>query len=309
MTFKKSILILMISSLSLLLNFNCLFLGTEQSLPYTCTTEDRTKDCSDATQRTVCGWFSSKIQCFRYPCAITTKSICEACTSENVETVTDNDCEKQDDKPVSNDNPDNETPNESDVFYCTTDQRKEDLMCTEEWLPVCGYNKNQDCKTSDCYKEYGNNCNACKNSDIVYTIKGECKVYKETESNTSTEEIRYTITGEVDTNNNYPELYFCTEEDQSKEACTAVNEDTCGFSNCDDEDGCFIDYSSKCAACKNKDIVYSTNGKCKDIETESVRLYYLAVTTKVVDDKNSSGAGYILNIGMISLFLLLSSLL
>lgn len=63
--------------------------------PYTCTKADRNRDCECAKHRTVCGWFDQTIQCVRYPCAITSNSICEACLNEHVFEVTDGDCESQ----------------------------------------------------------------------------------------------------------------------------------------------------------------------------------------------------------------------
>jgi len=41
-------------------------------------------------------------------------------------------------------------------------------MCTMDYQPVCGFDKDHNSKT------YSNRCVACSNERVVYTIKGEC---------------------------------------------------------------------------------------------------------------------------------------
>lgn len=294
---------------------NSLFLAEEQTLPYKCSDSDRKKDCSGSTERTVCGWFNDTIKCFRYPCAVTAKSVCEACNNENVAEVTDKDCEKQDDKPVSNTNPPDDNGNSDDtkVVECTKEQRGSDIMCTEEWLPVCGYKEKTACADNSkaCIQNYGNNCSACREKEVMYTINGECPVYKDdTETNTNndnTEEIKYTITGKED-DAVYAELHFCSSEEQEVKSCDGVkNEDICGFTSCDEDDGCPKDFTNNCLACKSTDILYTTAGKCKDIQKETIRLQYLALTAGVAD-LNGSSSSYIsiLGYGFAAILLLLN---
>jgi len=41
-------------------------------------------------------------------------------------------------------------------------------MCTMDYQPVCGFDRDQK------YKTYSNACTACSDKQVVYTIKGEC---------------------------------------------------------------------------------------------------------------------------------------
>jgi hypothetical protein len=43
-------------------------------------------------------------------------------------------------------------------------------MCTMDYKPVCGFDKNNNSKT------YSNACSACSNKQVVTYIKGECSV-------------------------------------------------------------------------------------------------------------------------------------
>lgn|SRR3989338_2988856 len=59
-----------------------------------CTPESRKAEVCMALYDPVCGWFSQKIQCVRYPCAVTASNACEACKNENVESWTKGMCPK-----------------------------------------------------------------------------------------------------------------------------------------------------------------------------------------------------------------------
>lgn len=316
---KYTIQLTLIALIYFISNINSLFLGEEQTLPYKCSDSDRKKDCNGSTERTVCGWFNDSIKCFRYPCAITAKSVCEACNNENVAEVTDKDCEKQDDKPVSNTESSTSPPdefddnsNETKIVECTEKQRSQDIMCTEEWLPVCGYKEKTACADNSkaCLQNYGNNCSACRQKEVMYTVNGECPVYKDdtdTDTRDNTEEVKYTITGKED-DSAYAELHFCSTEEQEVKSCDGVkNEDICGFTSCDGDDGCPKDFTNNCLACKASDIMYTTAGKCKDVPTESIRLQYLALTAGVADlNGNSSSFISVLGYGITAILLLLS---
>jgi hypothetical protein len=301
-----TILLVITLSSSNLKFVNSLFLAEEQVFPYKCTEADRKKDCSGSTERTVCGWFNDSVRCIRYPCAITAKSVCEACNVENVESVTDKDCDHQNDGLDAKDennleddiNKDNDTVDEENsIVECTEKQRNQDIMCTQDWLPVCGYKQKTACADSSkaCVKNYGNNCTACKDKEVMYTRDGECPVFKGDDTTTTndsenTEEVKYTITGKQDEDNTeYKELHFCSVDEQNVKSCDDVkNEDICGFSNCDDKDGCTKDFTNNCLACKSTDIVYTTAGKCKDIAIESVRLQYLSLTAGIANESVKS---------------------
>jgi len=41
-------------------------------------------------------------------------------------------------------------------------------MCTMDYQPVCGFDKDHKSKT------YSNGCTACSSKRVIYTIKGEC---------------------------------------------------------------------------------------------------------------------------------------
>jgi hypothetical protein len=64
-------------------------------------------------------------------------------------------------------NTEDTTTNEEQRVYCTEDQRDVEV-CTMEYAPVCGYHEDGS------YETYGNVCEACKNSEIIYWIQGEC---------------------------------------------------------------------------------------------------------------------------------------
>lgn len=67
---------------------------TEENKTF-CKPDQRNADFCIAVYEPVCGWFnSSKVQCFKYPCAITSGNSCEACKNENVLYWTEGECPK-----------------------------------------------------------------------------------------------------------------------------------------------------------------------------------------------------------------------
>jgi hypothetical protein len=59
--------------------------------------------------------------------------------------------------------------------YCTPEQKKAQ-MCTMEYMPVCGWSKQDgECLTEPCMQTYGNKCVACAQEDVIYWTHGECQ--------------------------------------------------------------------------------------------------------------------------------------
>jgi len=56
-----------------------------------CDPSNRPTVCS-ADYVGVCAWFDKTVQCFAFPCAITTGNVCQGCKMTNVEKVTDGVC-------------------------------------------------------------------------------------------------------------------------------------------------------------------------------------------------------------------------
>jgi hypothetical protein len=323
------IVIVFVINLTTAFSVNSRFLADDPALPYKCVDSDRNKDCKDSIARKVCGWFNENIKCIRYPCAVSADSVCLACANTDVAEVTDKSCENQDDKPVTttdNTLPDDQdnTDNTDDAIFECKDPRDNELMCTQDWLPVCGYKQKSACKETDkaCVQEFGNNCTACKDPQVMYTRKGECPVFKgdtdaDTDNNTDTKDdnntnVKYTIDGKVDDSN--LELHFCTSDEQSVKDCDGVKDDnTCGFKNCDG-DKCSEDFVNHCLACKGEGIIYTTAGKCAEISSEGVRLKYLSMTTRGAEvstnstnvDTNSSSVLSVLGFGFTVALLFIS---
>ena len=58
-------------------------------------------------------------------------------------------------------------PLEEDRIYCMPEQRDVEV-CPMVYEPVCGYKEDGTSET------YGNDCEACKNPEVIYYIEGEC---------------------------------------------------------------------------------------------------------------------------------------
>lgn len=58
-------------------------------------------------------------------------------------------------------------PLEEDRVYCTEEQRFAEV-CPMVYEPVCGYKEDGTSET------YGNDCEACKNPEVIYYVEGEC---------------------------------------------------------------------------------------------------------------------------------------
>ncbi|MBN2142432.1 hypothetical protein JW711_03810 [Candidatus Woesearchaeota archaeon] len=64
---------------------------------------------------------------------------------------------------------------ESDKTYCRPEQRGEDIACTMEYNPVCGwFNEDIKCIKYPCAANYGNACGACSDEKVYYWTPGEC---------------------------------------------------------------------------------------------------------------------------------------
>ena len=60
---------------------------------FDCTPEQKQAEICTMEYLPVCGWFdSTKIQCIKYPCAQNFGNICQACSSENVNSWTEGEC-------------------------------------------------------------------------------------------------------------------------------------------------------------------------------------------------------------------------
>lgn len=60
--------------------------------------------------------------------------------------------------------------------FCQEEQRNADA-CIALYDPVCGYfNENIQCVKAPCAAQYSNPCEACKNSDVSYYLRGECPI-------------------------------------------------------------------------------------------------------------------------------------
>lgn len=60
-----------------------------------CTNESRESDVCAQIYQPVCGWFSEKIQCIKYPCAVDFGNSCEACGNEDVSYWTSGVCPEE----------------------------------------------------------------------------------------------------------------------------------------------------------------------------------------------------------------------
>ncbi len=59
--------------------------------------------------------------------------------------------------------------------YCTNSSRNAD-MCIQVYQPVCGWNDPSkiQCIKYPCAQTYGNSCDACKNSNVIYWTSEQC---------------------------------------------------------------------------------------------------------------------------------------
>ncbi|MFA5019698.1 MAG: hypothetical protein WC533_01225 [Candidatus Pacearchaeota archaeon] len=59
-------------------------------------------------------------------------------------------------------------------IYCTAED-KEDIICTKEYLPVCGwFGEGVKCIDYPCAITFGNKCEACSNKDVTRYSEGIC---------------------------------------------------------------------------------------------------------------------------------------
>lgn len=60
--------------------------------------------------------------------------------------------------------------------FCPEDSRNAEF-CIQVYEPVCGYFNPGwiECVREPCAETYSNSCEACKNSDVLYYVDGECE--------------------------------------------------------------------------------------------------------------------------------------
>lgn len=221
-------------------------------------------NCSK-TNGEVCGWFNENIKCFAYPCAITKNNECEACSDNTISGYTMSSCENQ----LLYHSGMNNSTTTSSKYVCKNSDRGNNITCTADWLPVCGYTSN-DCYGSDCKKEYGNSCNACSNSNVLYSIAGNCP--KE-------EKIK---------------RHFCTESEKKATACTMEYMPVCGYKidNCTGNN-CRSLYGNGCAACSTSGVsFYDIGDDCEDLTTKTSK-QFLEITEDLVSNISEKLYGFI----------------
>lgn len=130
----------------------------------------------------------------------------------------------------------------SKKIYCTSEQRIQ-AFCTADWKPVCGY-KQENCAKEYCLKEYGNNCGACQDSEVLYTLDENCPVFEKPEIN---------LKG-----------IACSENTKNVKKCDEPISTVCGVA-CDGFGKCsFSEYINPCNACNTTIVNYYLEGKCKN---------------------------------------------
>ena len=131
-------------------------------------------------------------------------------------------------------------------FYCTPESRLAEV-CTQEWLPVCGwFAKNVNCLVYPCAITTSNICYACQNENVEYVTEGECP-----HDTKGVEEITYP--------------YLCKELDRQVNVCSDEIMPVCGFSKADcKSQSCFVETSNICTACVDPEVVEVHLGFCSD---------------------------------------------
>jgi hypothetical protein len=70
-------------------------LNTQVKYPYSCTATDKASNVCIDKYIGVCGLYdTTKVQCIKAPCGITSRTTCSACQIANVQTVILGECEK-----------------------------------------------------------------------------------------------------------------------------------------------------------------------------------------------------------------------
>ena len=168
----------------------------------------------------------------------------------------------------------------SEIIVCEEKYTSSDVFCTEEYKPVCGFldSSNSDCNDGDCYKDYGNDCQACTSG--VYKAETELSCDEYFSQSTSTTTNNGTSSGSNSTDLPISDRVVCSEEYPSKEgiSCTEEFRNLCGIwdPNQCKGDNCYKDYGNACQACTSSDpVIEVLNDKsCKE---------YLASTSSSVE--------------------------
>ncbi|EAR99247.1 kazal-type proteinase inhibitor 1 (macronuclear) [Tetrahymena thermophila SB210] len=84
---------------------------------------------------------------------------CSACATEGVEFYAVGKCEEYPENAV----------------FCHPDISSQQLGCTREYYPVCGYfDESIKCRKAPCGSNYSNKCAACINKEVNYYLNGFC---------------------------------------------------------------------------------------------------------------------------------------
>ncbi|CAD8076696.1 unnamed protein product [Paramecium sonneborni] len=133
--------------------------------------------------------------------------------------------------------------------------------CLDNYDPVCGLNiSNGQIQT------FINNCYACKASQVVKYINGDCKK-KEDNLKTESPSTSVGVDNNVPqtTNGNYTQTFYCTNPRPS--ICDTIEKSTCGLfdstTKCTGQN-CLQQFSNECLACRNTSIHSYFFGNCSD---------------------------------------------
>lgn len=242
----------------------CKYVLNLQNDLVSCEGKRNNQNCSKTTGE-VCGWFNENIKCFAYPCAITKNDECDACSDNSISGYTLSNCENQ---LLYHTGVNNSTSVSSTKYMCKTSDRGNDKMCTEEWMPVCGYTS-EFCYDDKCKKEYGNNCNACRNNNVLFAITGNCP---------KDEPIK---------------RHFCSAAEKNSTICTMEYSPVCGYKteSCTGNN-CRTIYGNGCSACSTPGVTfYDMGDECEDL-TSSTPKQFLERTEDLVSNIAKKISGF-----------------
>ena len=269
---------------------------------YSCTFEDRYKECNNKDQdntKLLCGIGIEGDKISNY------NSLCVACKENEVSYVADKDCHTYFDTPYicsegdrlescdffsdsfdvcgysnnnekcySDNNYNNENNYDNQYFV---DNSKKDFLNIKESLNLIDSDSYED---GHCKSNYLNKCFACVNSHIKYVFPGKCT----------------------------KQIYECTEDDRKITDCDLngkLNEEgqmiypdkdiVCAHTGYDNINSLNIDHEytelNRCLACKNPNIMFITKGQCNpDIDSKKhIEVpFSKKISTTVEKDKNIS---------------------
>lgn len=201
----------------------------------------------------VCGMFSTKIQCFAYPCGNTFENACKACEAENVVSVNELNCKELQQISLGN---------TKSKHVCEESERNLG-GCSKEYMPVCGHTK-ADCNDSSCRITYGNKCMACIEKNVIFHLEGACPSDNSNNSNNNNNNplIEISKSSKIFLSDNYKEN-ICEPEDKKTEVCIELYKPVCGIEECNSKVCMGRVYSNSCFACQYSETEYYFEGECK----------------------------------------------